>query len=421
VIVEAEARAAFLGEVNLTVGEDAVAFESGRLIALAENDAIPVDQTMFDLINDSRGRFLSEVAGTTEVPLDSTFANYDEDTQWGNIITDGFLSRTGAQVAITNAGGIRGGFVIEPGDVTFDDVYTSLPFGNTLVTKEMDGEKLYELLASQAGPLTADFGAEAAIQVSGVTYEYVDRPGVEDPVMEVFVQGEPLRMDRNYTVTVNSFMAGWTFEERYGWNMADLPTVDEDLTLYGTAALEQVQAVSPITEDTAAGDRIRRVTRVAGESAVEVDGDTATLTYEVPDAVGSVEADTFHVDNEVGEELAATDATLSGDSLTVEFDADEFAALEDASDTLELYGTYNDTEFDSQRNGFDQSVLNGEVIEEGSVINVIWGDDRRLSDGELQTAIDYWVSGDPVPGTDGTVVSDRLLSIVIQKWVTAGS
>ncbi|MFC6973722.1 bifunctional metallophosphatase/5'-nucleotidase [Halomicroarcula sp. GCM10025709] len=192
VVMEAQARAAYLGEANLSVGGTDTTLDSGRLITLDGSNGYPINETANDTVADARGQYLSTVAGRTTVPLDSTFSsNYADETAWGNTVTDAFRNRTGADVAATNAGGIRGDFVIDRGPVTYNDVYTSLPFGNYLVTKAMTGEQLRELLASQVTRLDAQYGAQAQLQVSGVTYEFVDRPGAETTVRDVAVEGEP--------------------------------------------------------------------------------------------------------------------------------------------------------------------------------------------------------------------------------------
>jgi 2',3'-cyclic-nucleotide 2'-phosphodiesterase (5'-nucleotidase family) len=398
VLVEGAGRGEFLGEVNLTVTENDVTFDSGRLVTVSENENIPVNETVSNLVNDSRGKYLSEVAGSTNVDLDSRFgSNYGEDTRWGNVITDAFLAETGAEVAITNAGGIRGNFVMEPGDITYDDVYTSLPFGNYLVTKSMPGDELKALLESQVTPLDADFGGQAQLQVSGVTYEFVDRPGADATVTDVHVDGEPLDEDENYEVTVNSFMAGWD-------RISQLPTVSENFKLYGTATVEYVESISPITEDTADTDRIRRVTRAVGADAPSADGSQVTLSYDLPEEVTEVNASTIRLQNEVGGVLAAEDASVSDGTMTATFDADSFDSLEGDSDTLELYGQYTDAEYSDQRNGWSYSVLNGEVVTR------YVEDDGTVSTSSFQDAVEDWTNGD---------LSRAKLQFVLNAWITS--
>ncbi|ELZ24344.1 UDP-sugar hydrolase / 5'-nucleotidase [Halosimplex carlsbadense 2-9-1] len=382
VIMEAEGRAAYLGELNLTVGANgSVAMADGRLLSVAGEESVPVNETVEGIVSSARGEYLSAVIGRTTVPLDSTFAaNYHDETAWGNLVTDAFRAQTGAEVAVTNAGGIRGDFTFSPGNVTYDDVYTSLPFGNTLVTKRLSGAELTELLASQVVTLESgggqQYGQEAQLQVSGVTYEMVAHEGADSVVRDVYVGGEPLRANATYNVTVNSYMAGWD-------DLADDPTVSTDLTLYGTAVADYIErqgTVSP--RDT---NRIRRVDREVGtEWIFAADGSTVPVHYEVPEAVVSVNDSAVRVENATGAALAAERVRLTGDDLLVSFDRGDFGEFAAASDHLQLYAGYTDAEYDGQRSYFDDSVLNGDLegweslaTENGSEPDDGGGEDRR--------------------------------------------
>ncbi|MEF8826093.1 MAG: 5'-nucleotidase C-terminal domain-containing protein [Halapricum sp.] len=360
VVMEAEARAAYLGEANFTVGEEQVAFDGGSLRTLDEESGYTINETARTLVDESRGKYLSTVAGRTAVPLDSTFgSNYAQETRWGNLVADAFLAQTGADVAATNAGGIRGNFVIEPGNITYDDVYTSLPFGNYLVTKEMTGEQLRELLASQVTRLDAQYGGQAQLQVGGVTYEFVDRPGAERKVTDVYVGGQPLDSTATYHVTINSYMAGWSFGDRYGWNMSDLETVGSDYTLYGTAAVEYIESNSPITRPGV--DRIRRVTETVALTDVSIADETTELTFEAPANATAVQTGTVRFENATTGEVAASDTRLDDGSVVVTVENQAIHELAASSETIHVYGKYNDSTFDAQRNGFTFSVFNGEV------------------------------------------------------------
>lgn len=46
----------------------------------------------------------------------------------------------GADLAITNGGGIRGS--IEKGDITLGDILTVMPFGNTLYVADLKGSQI---------------------------------------------------------------------------------------------------------------------------------------------------------------------------------------------------------------------------------------------------------------------------------------
>ncbi|MFC7059349.1 5'-nucleotidase C-terminal domain-containing protein [Halovenus salina] len=351
VIVEAGGEATHLGEVNLSVDDGAVGFNDGRLYDLGAGDW-SMNETADEVVQAGRTEDLAQVAGEATESLDSTFGNYADDTGWGRVIGDAFLAQTGADVAMTNAGGIRGNFMIEAGELTYDDIYTSLPFGNTLVTKAMTGQQIVDYLSRTAAPFDNDFGVQPELQVGGLTYEVVDRPDPEQTVKDVYVQGEPIDLRETYEVAVNSYMAG-------GPMLSEMETVDEDLTLYGTAVVNYVEGQGTIT--TPEEDRIRRTTRMLGEPDISLDGDMATLEYQVPDAVASIEASSFTLLNESTGQLAVESIELDGDTLRLSANQEELVSLSEHSDTVELYGTYNDSVIDDQRNGFDTSRLNGDA------------------------------------------------------------
>jgi len=358
VIVEAGGEATHLGEINLSVSDDGVGFTDGRLYDLGEGEW-SMNETANEVVQAGRTADLGTVAGETTASLDSTFGNYADDTGWGRIIGDAFLAQTGADVAMTNAGGIRGNFVIDEGEVTYDDVYTSLPFGNTLVTKELTGEQIVEYLEGTASPFESDFGVQPELQVGGLTYEVVDRPDPGQKVTDVYVQGDPIEMDETYEVAVNSYMAG-------GPTLSQYETIDEDPTLYGTAVVEYIEQQETITPP--AEDRIRRTTRALGEPTISLDGESATLEYDVPDAVESIEPSSFTIMNETSGLRPVETAELAGDTLQLSVNQSGLIALSEHSDTVQLYGTYTDSEIDDDRSGFETSRLNADAAVPESIL-----------------------------------------------------
>ncbi len=77
---------------------------------------------------------------TLATPLDSrTQLVRSEECAIGNLVADALLQGCDADCAITNGGGIRGNRIYQPGTLwTRRDVLVELPFGNRLVTVNMD-------------------------------------------------------------------------------------------------------------------------------------------------------------------------------------------------------------------------------------------------------------------------------------------
>lgn len=136
------------------------------------------------------------------------------DSAAGRLIADAQLAATrgpargGAQIAFMNPGGIRSDLECPgtpPCTVTFGQVFTMQPFGNTLTVMSLRGEAIKTLLeAQQRKP-----GAEPVfLQPSrGLTYTWkADAPPGEH-VADLRLDGVPIAPDAEYRVTVNSFLA----------------------------------------------------------------------------------------------------------------------------------------------------------------------------------------------------------------------
>ncbi len=138
----------------------------------------------------------------------------------GNLITDALRWHTGAQIAITNGGGIRSNIPIvseipadlafaEPYTVTLGDVLTVLPFGNLVATMHLSGADV--IAALENGLSRIEDGAGRFPQVSGLhfTYDPAAEPGSR--VVSVEVEGEdgsyaPIDEAATYAVVTNDFM-----------------------------------------------------------------------------------------------------------------------------------------------------------------------------------------------------------------------
>lgn len=146
------------------------------------------------------GDVLGRGASTPETPL-------------GDLISDGQRELTGAQLAFMNPGGVRGDLTFKAsgaegdGVVTYGEAFNIQPFGNILVTQDMTGEKILQVLRQQYSG--ANEANPKVLQPSGITYT-VDRSrkGADRILAEtVKIGGVPLDATRTYKVVVNEFLA----------------------------------------------------------------------------------------------------------------------------------------------------------------------------------------------------------------------
>jgi 5'-nucleotidase len=100
----------------------------------------------------------------------------------------------GTEVAIFNSGSIRIDDVLPPGKITQYDVIRTLPFGDTVLSADIQGSVLQRVLDQGL----ANAGTGGYLQTAGVTRN----PGGT----AWLVNGAPLRSTATYKVAINSFL-----------------------------------------------------------------------------------------------------------------------------------------------------------------------------------------------------------------------
>ncbi|MGL5279768.1 MAG: bifunctional metallophosphatase/5'-nucleotidase [Cetobacterium sp.] len=170
--------------------------------------------------------------GETPILLegDRAFVRTGE-TNLSQLITDAMLWKTGADVALTNGGGIRAS--INPGEVTVGDIISVLPFGNYVITKEVKGSDLQKAVENGIRSYPESLGAMA--QVSGMTVKFNVKNPAYRRVLEIKVGNEKLDPNKTYVVATNDFMAagGDGYSSLAGGKeLGHYPALDEVLIEY---------------------------------------------------------------------------------------------------------------------------------------------------------------------------------------------
>lgn len=149
---------------------------------------------------------LAVPVGVTREPLDSRIATVRaREASFGNLVADALRAATGAQIALTNGGGIRGDRLYPAGTLlTRRDVLTELPFGNTTVLVALTGAQVRALLEAGFSELGRPAGRFP--QVSGLVVVLDEAAPAGRRVASVTVDGVPLEDARSYTVASNNFL-----------------------------------------------------------------------------------------------------------------------------------------------------------------------------------------------------------------------
>jgi 5'-nucleotidase/UDP-sugar diphosphatase len=216
-----------------------------RYLSTAGVEPDPEIQAVVDRYQSELDEKLGVPIGTTTVELDSQRSNVRTvETNIGNLFADAIREGVGADVAISNGGGIRGDRTYAAGTVlTRKDILNELPFGNTTVLIELAGADLLEALEN--GVSQVEDTAGRFPQVSGMTYTWDASKPAGSRIVEVEVGGAPLDLGGTYKLATNSFVAGGG--DGYAALTKGKALIDADAaTLMATMVMDYIEAKGEI-------------------------------------------------------------------------------------------------------------------------------------------------------------------------------
>ena len=137
----------------------------------------------------------------------------DRESPAADLIADAQLAATkgpahgNADLSFINTGGVRTDFVPGPdGAITYGQIFSIEPFGNTLIVKTYTGAQLKALLEQQ---FEADGKLRPSSLVPSANFHYAfdtKRPAGER-ITAMLLDGRPIDPAKSYRVTVNNFLA----------------------------------------------------------------------------------------------------------------------------------------------------------------------------------------------------------------------
>lgn len=157
---------------------------------------------------------VQRVVGKLTGPATRT-ATASRESAMGNLIADAQLAATapagkgGAQIAFMNPGGVRADLVpAADGSVTYGQLFSVQPFGNSLVVKTMTGAQIRALLEQQFNSGSNTVAAPRVLLPSaGFSYTYDLAAAAGSRITAMALGGVPMADATAYRVTMNSFLA----------------------------------------------------------------------------------------------------------------------------------------------------------------------------------------------------------------------
>ncbi len=163
------------------------------------SDELPAHAGVAARLAHYRGAVADQVGPPIGRAAERITRKYRRESPLGSLITDVMRQRARADVALTNAGGLRAD--LPEGTLDRGHVLDAFPFLNDLVTVELPGRSLRSVM-EQGFSLDAGM-----VQASGLRARYDLARPVGERLVDMHIGGLPLDEAHTYRVATNSFLA----------------------------------------------------------------------------------------------------------------------------------------------------------------------------------------------------------------------
>jgi 5'-nucleotidase len=151
------------------------------------------------------GADMDTVVGTSRVALDARDLQIRaSETNLSDLFADAMRASANTDVALLNAGSIRGNRLYPAGPLTRRTILTMYPFESTICKIAVPGRVILQALNNGVAKLPATSGGFPAVSGLTMTVDRSARAG--NRVRDVRVGGQPLDPDRTYTLALPDFV-----------------------------------------------------------------------------------------------------------------------------------------------------------------------------------------------------------------------
>ena len=201
-IVQAGSYGKAVGKISIFYSKEKKKVISSEVsvFVLNQNEIKP-DQLTSSIVNETLSEifpFKNQAFGETAHDIVHHKYKFSPLGQW---TSDLLREASNVDIFFQNGGGLRAG--LKKGYIRMGNIYEILPFDNTLVTVELTGKQIIEIL--EYGILNENIGM---LQFSGINVVFDESlPRGKRVVSVTTIDGEKLDLKKRYNVATNDFMA----------------------------------------------------------------------------------------------------------------------------------------------------------------------------------------------------------------------
>ena len=206
-LVQAVSDNSVLGEIDISLhGTQIINIESHLHTLWVEE--YPADREIARQVEALRAPYqdtLDEVIAIAEEPIGR---NYRSESPFDKLAGEIICAETGAEIAFMP--GVGYGVTLQPGEITREALYTLIPHPARLVTMQLTGENILDILeqcATNQAPGDPRLIVGGLVQTAGLRWHLDFTQPSGSRVSAVYVRSEAIRKDENYFIGTNAGMA----------------------------------------------------------------------------------------------------------------------------------------------------------------------------------------------------------------------
>jgi len=238
IVAQAGSYSRWLGKIDLKIDmkKDTIKEFQSRLIETVMDSSVydkKAQQKVESMIASVQGE-LMKVIGTLETDWKRGYSTESNIGQWE---ADAVRNKLRTDITFLNAGGIRKD--LPKGNITINDIWEINPFGNTMVTFNLSGKGLRELIFNNIKNYVKEIdekGSSDMIIVSGLKIVYDSKKVLnesDDFLLEIKVNDEDIDENKIYSISTNNYV-GSQFKKYFGdvsekIEIKDSNIIDRDL------------------------------------------------------------------------------------------------------------------------------------------------------------------------------------------------
>ena len=193
--------------VKLKLNNQKIIFIENNTISLSKQHKDPNIENKLHKYESKLDLLLSEKIGIFKNEVNTSRKEIrTKENSFANFVADVFRNYANADIALVNAGAIRGNTIYQKGHlITRKDIYQELPYRDKLILLQVSGQDVIDTIEHAFYLIEKNSGRFPQVSGIKVTYDTTQKPGHR--VRNIFINNLPIDKKKLYKLVTTTFIA----------------------------------------------------------------------------------------------------------------------------------------------------------------------------------------------------------------------